>query len=74
MDRERFRAAIAEMTAAQRCVLQVLAQGRSNIEVAEELGCSRKTVENHLVVITKKFSPRARREELIRWAWEFRDA
>lgn len=73
MDREKFREALGQMTSAQRRVLQSLAAGRSNVEVAEDLGCSRKTVENHLVAITKTFEPRARREELIRWSWEFRD-
>jgi len=61
------------MTRAERTVVQSLAHGRSNVEVATDLGCSRKTVENHLVSITKKFDPRARREELIRWSWEYRD-
>jgi DNA-binding CsgD family transcriptional regulator len=73
MDSAKFASAVSGMTAAERRVLQSLAHGRSNVEVADALGCSRKTVENHLVALTRKFEPRARREELIRWSWEFRD-
>jgi len=73
MDSAKFASAVSAMTTAERRVLHSLAHGRSNVEVASTLGCSRKTVENHLVAITKRFDPRARREELIRWSWEFRD-
>lgn len=72
MDSSTWAGTLTRLTPAERRVLQRLAQGLSNKEIAASLDCSHKTVENHLVAMTKKFEPRARREELIRWAWEYR--
>jgi DNA-binding NarL/FixJ family response regulator len=52
----RDRTVFAELTPKQREVLQLLAEGKSNKEIAKELGTSTKTVETHRAQLMEKLN------------------
>ena len=55
-----------ELTDRERLVLDLLAQGRRNADIAAQLFLSRKTVSNHLTVIFAKLQVAGRGEAIVR--------
>jgi DNA-binding NarL/FixJ family response regulator len=55
-----------ELTERERCVLDLLAQGRRTADIASELYLSPKTVSNHLTVIFAKLQVAGRGEAIVR--------
>ncbi|MBI5244310.1 MAG: response regulator transcription factor [Elusimicrobia bacterium] len=53
-------------TRTQMRVLALLGMGKSNREIASELGCNVKTVKNHLNVLFQKFDVRNRTEAVVK--------
>jgi len=57
---------LGELTQTQMRVLALLGEGKSNKEIAEELGCNVKTVKNHLNIIFQKFDVKNRTEAVVK--------
>jgi len=57
---------LGELTQTQMRVLALLGEGKSNKEIAEELGCNVKTVKNHLNILFQKFDVKNRTEAVVR--------
>lgn len=53
-------------TRTQMRVLALLGMGKSNREIAEELGCNVKTVKNHLNILFQKFDVKNRTEAVVK--------
>ncbi len=58
---------LGSLTAREREVLNLLARGRSNREIAEELFITNKTVKNHLSRIYEKIEVHSRAEAIALW-------
>ncbi len=58
---------LGSLTAREREVLNLLAKGRSNRDIAEELFITNKTVKNHLSRIYEKLEVHSRAEAIARW-------
>ncbi|GIG90653.1 response regulator transcription factor [Plantactinospora endophytica] len=54
MKRRRTRDPLATLTPHERRILALVAEGRSNLGIAQVLGCQISTVEKHLTVVTEK--------------------
>jgi DNA-binding NarL/FixJ family response regulator len=54
MDRPRARDPLATLTPHERRILALVAEGRSNLGIAQHLGCQISTVEKHLSAVTTK--------------------
>lgn len=54
MSRRRHRNPLDSLSAHERRILALVAEGRSNLGIAQHLGCQISTVEKHLSVITSK--------------------
>jgi DNA-binding NarL/FixJ family response regulator len=54
MKRRRHQDPLDSLTSHERRVLALVAEGRSNLGIAQQLGCQISTVEKHLTVITDK--------------------
>ena len=63
------RAAVADLTPREREVLALVCQGRSDAEIAAELGLARTTARNHVVSLYRKLGVN-RRSALVVWARE----
>lgn len=57
---------LGSATPTQMRVLALLGMGKSNKEIAEELGCNVKTVKNHLNVLFQKFDVKNRTEAVVK--------
>jgi len=57
---------LAPLTARERAALGLLCEGRSNAQIAWELGLSEKTVRNHLSNLYRKLGVRSRAEAMVR--------
>ena len=58
---------LGSLTAREREILNLLARGRSNREIAEELLITNKTVKNHLSRIYEKIGVHSRAEAIALW-------
>ncbi len=58
---------LGSLTAREREVLNLLARGHSNREIAEELVITNKTVKNHLSRIYEKIGVHSRAEAIALW-------
>ena len=58
----------ALLTSRERVIAGLVARGRTNKEVAEELGLSAKTIEWHLSHVYRALGVRSRTELASRWA------
>ena len=58
---------LGSLTAREREVLNLLARGNSNREIAEELVITNKTVKNHLSRIYEKIGVHSRAEAIALW-------
>ena len=56
------------LTTLERAILERVAAGQTDREIASELYVSRRTVQNHLARVRRKTGMRTR-AELIRWSW-----
>ncbi|MCJ0824517.1 response regulator transcription factor [Luteimonas sp. 50] len=56
----------SRLTARERAALGLLCEGRSNAQIAWELGVSEKTVRNHLSNLYRKLGVRSRAEAMVR--------
>jgi DNA-binding NarL/FixJ family response regulator len=54
MDRQRTKDPLAALTPHERRILALVAEGRSNLGIAQQLGCRISTVEKHLTAVTTK--------------------
>lgn len=57
---------LGELTQTQMRVLALLGEGKSNKDIAEELGCNVKTVKNHLNILFQKFDVKNRTEAVVK--------
>ena len=62
----RGRGAVPELTEREREVLELLADGRSNADIAQRLTISQKTVRNHVANIFAKFQVDDRCQAIVR--------
>lgn len=58
--------ALASLTARQRELLMLIAQGRDNAQIAAALGLSDKTVRNHITAIFSKLQVQSRAQAIVR--------
>ena len=63
MSRRHARDPLDLLTPHERRVLALVAEGRSNLGIAQHLGCRVNTVEKHLSTITEKLGLRTGRDE-----------
>lgn len=63
-----YRTSTAQVTAREAEVLDLIAQGRTNAEVAERLVLSVRTVERHLLNAYLKLGARGRTDAIARWS------
>ncbi|MFA6093422.1 MAG: response regulator transcription factor [Elusimicrobiota bacterium] len=63
---ESVQTSLGTATRTQMRVLAFLGMGKSNKEIAQELGCNVKTVKNHLNVLFQKFDVKNRTEAVIK--------
>lgn len=63
--------ATARLTPTERRVLQAVGEGKSNREIAEQLGIAEKTVKNHVTSVLSKMGLR-RRTQIVAWATQRR--
>ena len=61
MGRGRPPGPLDELTPRERDVLGLMAEGRSNLAIADHLGLTEKTVEGHVRIILRRLRPRAGR-------------
>ena len=66
---EQFGKALALISDREQEVLRLMARGRSNVEIAQELDISSNTVRNHVANIYAKLDVSSWREA-VAWAWE----
>ncbi|WP_404424879.1 response regulator transcription factor [Nibricoccus sp. IMCC34717] len=64
------RQARAALSAKELAILQLVVQGRSNKEIASELGITEFTVKGHLKIIYPKLQVADRTEAAIKAVWE----
>ena len=57
---------LGDLTQTQMRVLALLGEGKSNKEIAAELGCNVKTIKNHLNVLFQKFDVKNRTEAVVK--------
>ncbi|MFC1680054.1 response regulator [Elusimicrobiota bacterium] len=57
---------LGDLTQTQMRVLALLGEGKSNKEIASDLGCNVKTVKNHLNIIFQKFDVKNRTEAVVK--------
>lgn len=62
---------IASLTPTERKVLKAVGEGKSNREIAEQLGIAEKTVKNHVTSVLSKMGLR-RRTQIVAWATQRR--
>jgi DNA-binding NarL/FixJ family response regulator len=66
---QKARNKLDELTAREREVAALIAQGKSNGEIADELVVSKRTVESHIASILSKLGV-TNRAQIVRWAIE----
>lgn len=69
----RFRRQRDELTPRERETLQLLATGRTNREIAEEMGISVKTVEGNVERIFRRLNVRNRAAAAVEWVRHYSD-
>jgi len=57
----------AQLTGRERAALRLLCEGRSNAQIAFELGVAEKTVRNHVSNLYRKLGVRSRAEAIVAW-------
>jgi pimeloyl-ACP methyl ester carboxylesterase/DNA-binding CsgD family transcriptional regulator len=57
----------AQLTGRERAALRLLCEGRSNAQIAYELGVAEKTVRNHVSNLYRKLGVRSRAEAIVAW-------
>lgn len=57
---------VGSLTSTQMKVLALLGEGKSNKDIAAELGCNVKTVKNHLNILFQKFDVKNRTEAVVK--------
>jgi len=66
MNRRDFETQLERLAPREREVMALVGDGLSNPQIAEQLGITRKTVENTIVRANKRFEPRISRERFVR--------